>query len=395
MAQPPSDPGHAPAEPSLDDKTTTTVFGPWSWLLLLSRCTYITLSLLLSAIKSAPPSRRAGLSFHEHVAYQGMRAYQSGLGAVQVQHLLPPTAKTCRRWAKRHSLRYHEVHLPDGTLALWLGPRDPQKVRVLFHGGGYMAPALWQHMDMAFGFSERPRDDDDDDGGVAVVVLQYALASEQANRYPTQLRQAAHLLRHLIRSEGVPPSSITLLGDSAGGHLLLGLLLHVNHPHPSVPPVAVEGLLAGAALISPWVEPGGGSTTTTTTTTTTASLRSEKRGVAGRDVITPEGLAYWAGNLLGGAEKDPWNSPLSAAPGEWWGDLPVEEVLVTYGREELFADDVARLGEVLGAAHPRAKVVGCEGELHVHMVMNRFLRINKPCRSEREFVAWLKGLGGT
>lgn len=344
--------------------------------LLLSHqtCTHrrLATSLLVEAIKSIPPARRAGLSFHENVAYQGLRDYQCGLGAVQVQALLPPTSKTCRRWARHHRIPFVQIRLADGTLALWLGARKPKKVTVLFHGGGYMAPALWQHIDMAFGFA-KPRD------GMAVVVLQYALASEHGNHYPTQLRQAACLLQHLFQSESVQPSSIILLGDSAGGNLLLGLLLHINHPHPSVPMVTLNGRFAGAALISPWVE------------LKSPALSSEKPE-AKQDVITPAGLAYWAQNLLGAADTDPWNSPLSA-PTEWWGDLPVDEMLVTYGKDELFRDDVSRLGEMIRAAHPHAKVVECEREIHVHMVMNRFLKINKPCRSEREFVGWLAGCG--
>ncbi|KAK4237956.1 Alpha/Beta hydrolase protein [Achaetomium macrosporum] len=355
----------------------TPRFGPLSWLLLLSRATFITGHLAFKAITSLPPSRREGLSFHEYVAYEGMRDYQCGLDAVGIQQLLPPTITTCRRYARRHKIPLADIRLPDGSVAAWLGPRKPERgVRVLFHGGGYMAPALPQHLDMAHGFASKPPE------GAALVVLGYALASERRNYYPTQLRQAAWLLEHLLHVEHVPPASITLIGDSAGGHLLLGLLLHIHHPNPAVPPVAVEGRFAGAALVSPWVELGD------------PSLSSEKLPGGRRDIVTPDSLAYWARNLLAGAEADPWNSPLSA-PREWWADLPVEDVLVTYGGAELFRDDVARLGEVLRSEHPRTTtVVACEGEIHVHMLMNRFLRIGKPCRSEEVFVRWLEGRSG-
>jgi acetyl esterase/lipase len=317
-----------------------------------------------------------------------MRDYQCGLDAVGIQHLLPPTITTCRRYARRHKIPLAVITLPDGSTAAWLGPRKPERgVRLLFHGGGYMAPALPQHLDMAHGFAPGG---ELSDGGVAVVVLEYALASERRNRYPAQLRQAAHLLRHLLHVEKVPPASLTLVGDSAGGHLLLGLLLHVNHPNPAVPAVAVEGgRFAGAALVSPWVELGGGGGSSP------SSFSSEKVVPGGGkqqqlDIVTPDALAYWARNLLAGAEADPWNSPLSA-PREWWADLPVDEVLVTYGGAELFRDDVARLGEVLRSEHARTTtVLECEGEIHVHMLMNRFLRIRKPCRSEEVFVRWLE-----
>ncbi|KAK3303686.1 Alpha/Beta hydrolase protein [Chaetomium strumarium] len=413
---------HSRGEPPAaehDEHDEAPPFGALSWLSLLSRATCITGHLAFKAITALPPSRRAGLSFHEYVAYEGMRDYQCGLDAVGIQHLLAPTTTTCRRYARRHKIPYSEIRLPDGTVAAWLGPRNHRhpsssppssssssssssskgggvRVRVLFHGGGYMSPALPDHLDMAFGFpaGQTP------EAGVAVVVLEYALASERRNHYPAQLAQAACLLEHLLRVEKVPPARVTLLGDSAGGHLLLGLLLHVRHPNPdpAVPAVAVEedGRFAGAALVSPWVELGKPSFSLSSASGMGESSSSGGGGGGGgkRDIVTPESLAYWARNLLGGAEADPWNSPL-LAPREWWADLPVDEVLVTYGGAELFRDDVARLGEILRSEHPRTTTVAaCEGEIHVHMVMNRFLKIRKPCQSEEVFVRWLAGRSG-
>jgi acetyl esterase/lipase len=256
-----------------------------------------------------------------------------------------------------------------------------------------MSPALPEHLDMAFGFSPPSQE------GVAVVVLEYGLASERRNHYPTQLRQAVALLAHLLHVEKVPPACVTLVGDSAGGHLLLGLLLHASHPHPAVPALGLGGgRFAGAALVSPWVELEKPSFPSFYSSEEAEEKGQGDGGGGGgggkRDIITPDSLAYWARNLLGGAEADPWNSPLSA-PREWWADLPVEEVLVTYGGAELFRDDVARLADILRSEHSggTTTVAACEGEIHVHMVMNRFLKIRKPCQSEEVFVRWLKGRG--
>jgi hypothetical protein len=39
-------------------------------------------------------------------------------------------------------------------------------------------------------------------------------------------------------------------------------------------------------------------------------------------------------------------------------------------------------------------VLNFPGEAHVHMLMNRFLRINEPCKSEETLVNWMdKHLG--
>ncbi|KAG6247268.1 hypothetical protein E4U49_000397, partial [Claviceps purpurea] len=77
------------------------------WLSTLSRAACITFHLLYKAARDIRPHsiRRAkGLSFHEFVAYHGMRLYQGRLTPVQIQNLLPSTEKTCGRFARKHGL---------------------------------------------------------------------------------------------------------------------------------------------------------------------------------------------------------------------------------------------------------------------------------------------------
>jgi acetyl esterase/lipase len=150
------------------------------------------------------------------------------------------------------------------------------------------------------------------------------LACESANRYPRQLQQAVALLGHLLHVEKVLPSSITLLGDSAGAHLLLSLVLHLSHPNPLVTPLKFSGRLSGAVLVSPWV----------TMDTSAASMQLNKD----KDMLSASSLEYWARNFLGGADYDSWNTP-TMAPEEWWGDLLVDDILVLYGHDELLRDD--------------------------------------------------------
>lgn len=273
-----------------------------------------------------------------------MRDYQGGLNAVGIQNLLPSTSKRCARFAKRHGIKQSKIQLPDGTIAHWLGPRKASKVIILFHGGGYMSPALSEHLSLAFGFARPPQKD------VSVVVLQYReypspklrkssliranadLASEKANHYPCQLQQAVSLIEHLLHSEKILPSAITLIGDSAGGHLLLSLILHLGHSNPLVSPLEIDGQFSGAVLISPWVAMD----------TSAESMLANKR----KDILSAPALAYWAQNFLGGAAPDSWNTPLMT-PTEWWSDLPVDEIVVMYGDDELLRDDTSMLCEKL------------------------------------------------
>ncbi len=110
---------------------------------------------------------RKGLTFHQNIGYTGVRDFQKGLNAVDIQNLLPSTSTTCAKFAKKHGLERSEIQLPDGTIAQWLGRRKGTKIIVLFHGGGYISPPLNEHMDLAFGFSQPPRRD------ISAVVLQY------------------------------------------------------------------------------------------------------------------------------------------------------------------------------------------------------------------------------
>jgi acetyl esterase/lipase len=127
-----------------------------------------------------------------------------------------------------------------------------------------------------------------------------------------------------------------LIGDSAGAHLVLSLLLHLRHPHPLVSHVEIQGHFSGAVLVSPWV----------TMDTSADSMKSNK----GKDILSLTALEYWAQNFLGGASLDCWNSPL-IAPEDWWSDLLVDDVLVTYGDRELLRDDISALCTKLEVRH--------------------------------------------
>lgn len=92
---------------------------------------------------------------------------------------------------------------------------------------------------------------------------------------------------------------------------------------------------------------------------------------------------------MGESAPDHWNSLLTA-PAAWWADLPVEDIFITYGDDELLRDGASELCDVIQAGHARTTATRFSGELHAHMLMNRFLHINKPCESESAFRSWLK-----
>lgn len=207
--------------------------------------------------------------------------------------------------------------------------------------------------------------------------LVLGLASEDGNHYPLQLQQAVFLLDHVLHKEKFSPSAISLAGDSAGAHLIISLLLHLSHPAPGVPPLSVSGKLSSAAFISPWI---------INPNSISASLTSN----ADKDIIEKSAIEYWISNFLGPLDtsvEQPWACPLTA-PQEWWADLAIGEIVVLYGQNEVLRDDTARFCEVLKTRHAQVTATEVEGELHTHLILNRYLYINEPCESERRYLEW-------
>lgn len=170
------------------------------------------------------------------------------------------------------------------------------------HGGGYVfAPTMTDNLIAAVARAI---------GGQAFVP-DYRLAPEHP--FPCQLDDALRSYQWLVAQAG-SPSRVVLTGDSAGGHLVLALLLTLcqsGQPQP-----------AASIAISPWTDPGGGGG---------ASLRSN----APCDWMTAEmleQLAVWAGSR-GGASHPLFrlmNVDLS----------PLKRVLIHAGGSEICCDMV-------------------------------------------------------
>ncbi|KAJ3807298.1 Alpha/Beta hydrolase protein [Lentinula aff. lateritia] len=77
-----------------------------------------------------------------------------------------------------------------------------------------------------------------------VFALDYRLAPE--TRFPGPLHDAASAYMRLVEDLHIPPSSIILAGDSAGGGLTLALLMYLRDNQYELPSAAI--------LMSPWVD---------------------------------------------------------------------------------------------------------------------------------------------
>jgi acetyl esterase/lipase len=183
--------------------------------------------------------------------------------------------------------------------------------------------------------------------GFVFGVVQYGLTPQ--NPYPTQLRQAILSLSFVL-SKGIKPSNIALAGESAGGHLILGLLSHMLHPIPNLPePPKLSTPLAGAYIMSPWVSLTGD----------TGSY--EKFSNPPQDMFVAKTVGRWGRTFLSAvpAEQLPWVtfSPQAITKAglepktteTWWhgvSDL-CSRFLITAGDLECLRDDIVEFSGLL------------------------------------------------
>ena len=131
-------------------------------------------------------------------------------------------------------------------------------------------------------------------------------------------------------SESLESNTESLLG----GNLSLGVISHILHPHPKIPPLSLAAPLKGAILLCPWAS----------FDTSWPSMESNKY----KDVVTTTIGNRWSANYLGTSIKDEYNEALRADP-KWWTDLQntVDEIFVVAAKDEILIDSIQEMGKKL------------------------------------------------
>lgn len=118
--------------------------------------------------------------------------------------------------------------------------KKPEKtdgsVILYIHGGAYIAGSARSHRPITAALARLT--------GYRVFSLDYHLAPEHG--FPTALEEVAAAYRWLLYKEKISESDIALAGDSAGGGLVLGLLLWAQDNELPLPACAV--------CFSPWTD---------------------------------------------------------------------------------------------------------------------------------------------
>jgi acetyl esterase/lipase len=189
-----------------------------------------------------------------------------------------------------------------------------------FHGGAYTAGSLDSHRAMSARLAAAC--------GCRVIAVGYRLAPEHP--FPAGLDDAYGVYNHLLGA-GTDPSSVVLLGDSAGGGLATALFLRLRDEGGFLP--------SGGVLLSPWLD-----------------LTLEGESVSAMAAVDPmvnaSDLTKSAGAYGGDRLREPRVSPIF---GDFAGLPPF---LVLVGSSEILLDD-SRLFAT------RAQAQGVEVELDV------------------------------
>jgi epsilon-lactone hydrolase len=210
-----------------------------------------------------------------------------------------------------------------------LGPATAERVVLHLHGGAYVLGSPETHRGLASALSRTSH--------AQVFLPRYRLAPE--DRFPAAVDDAVASYRWLTETCGVPPGSIAIAGDSAGGGLGLALLLSLRDAGLALPACYLG--------LSPWTDLAA----------TGGSMR-DLDGIdpwLSADSVGPAARAYAGDASL----EDPLVSPL-------YGDLTgLPPMLVHVGTDEILLDDAVRLVERARAAGVDASVGRFPGLWHV------------------------------
>jgi acetyl esterase/lipase len=201
-----------------------------------------------------------------------------------------------------------------GVRGEWVVPKNHADGVVLFlHGGGFVSCSPAAHRPITAALARLT--------GVRVFALDYRLAPE--HRFPAALDDAVAGYQWLL-AQRLPGHRLALAGDSAGGGLVLSLLLRASDASLPFPACGV--------CFSPWTDMAG----------TGASANSN----AGRcEMFYSANIAEFAAAYLGDTDRfDPYASPVYA-------DLcGLPPLLFQVGDKELLLDDSRRVHRKLQAA---------------------------------------------
>ena len=205
----------------------------------------------------------------------------------------------------------------------WItAPNASEDAVLLFlHGGGYVIGSPDSHRHLVANLSEET--------GLQGLLVDYRLAPEDP--FPAAVEDAISVYAALL-THGFEAEEIVVAGDSAGGGLVVAMMLAVRDANLPLP--------AAGICLSPWND-------------LTGTAKSLETNASVDPTVTKESLDFFAGEYLG--EEDAQNPYASPLFGDFTGLPPL---LIQVGSVEVLLDDAVVLAE-------RAKEAGVSVTLEI------------------------------
>lgn len=240
------------------------------------------------------------------------------------------------QWLRTRGLRVAQVS-NESVRGEWVEPESTNQGVILYiHGGGYVSCSAATHRPITAALTRLSR--------CRVFSLDYRLAPE--HRFPAALDDAIGGYRWLLE-QGLPASSISFAGDSAGGGLVLATLLRARDAGLPLPACAV--------CFSPWTDLAGRG----------ASIRFNDNRCA---MFHTENIAEFAAAYLGSASPhDTYASPAFAS----LSGLP--PILLQVGSTELLLDDSRRVHYKIREAKGISKLEIYDNLAHCWQMLDGFV----------------------
>ncbi|MFO1092242.1 MAG: alpha/beta hydrolase [Planctomycetaceae bacterium] len=206
---------------------------------------------------------------------------------------------------------------------------EPRGTILFVHGGGFCFGSIRMYADLASRLAAAAQ--------ARVVLPEYRLSPE--HRYPAAHEDVMRVYEHLLNKGSQQPLGFALVGDSAGGALVMATAIAARDRGLPLPD--------SLAVISPWVDLTCGGPTYAANEACDAML-------------TPNIMSVCSGAYAHGADvRDPRLSPLFA-------DLKgLPPLLIQVGTDEILLSDSTRLADAARAAGLDVTLRVYEGLWHV------------------------------
>ncbi|RMZ91080.1 hypothetical protein DV736_g1682, partial [Chaetothyriales sp. CBS 134916] len=255
----------------------------------------------------------------------------------------------------RSPIFYKEV-VRQGFRGLWIiydENSDPDLIIYYCHGGGFLVGSTYFYLEFLMTWLTRLREQGY--RNPACFALEYTLVPHA--RAPIQLNEARAGYQFLLDTFGGESAKKTCLsGDSAGGTLVLSMLLYnltADHDSQLANRLERPGLVL---LLSPWTH-----------------LVSELNRNTPSDYLDQLTLHLFAQQYAGrAAMTDEVLSP-GLCVDKWKNVEPEDGIRIVYGAEEVFAPPIEEIATRMKRSGVLIKAYRREGSIHVWPIVDMFL----------------------